>query len=314
MAYRLADFAPTLARGLAAAVSALYQGATFAAASQGKNRFVSNFDQHLRCLAIVFALLVAAPFFAAPVWRAVDRPGRPVERHHRRAAADHRRAEASRPTISRPRSRPAATTTYKLVEIRLQLEDHRAAAAEERPRLSAAARRDQCQDRAARAAAGRGPAGRTRHRQQRKAGAGRRKGRDQRRPWRCRKPVAARQRPDRPHCGAAPRTVRQPPDQALRHQLCAGRRGGRRLLFRRHRAPADGHCLGALRRPVQASLRPDRHILRVACGGGPADRRAAAVRPADRRRIRRSRSRPISAGCRSRSGRHCCRPPRSPSS
>ena len=42
--------------------------ATFPAASQGKNHHVGNFGQQLGRLAIIFALLIAAPFVVAPVW------------------------------------------------------------------------------------------------------------------------------------------------------------------------------------------------------------------------------------------------------
>ena len=135
-----------------------------AAFSQGKNRFVSNFNHHLRCLAIIVALLVAAPFFAAPVGaQSIGQAGPSSGIIAEQQQIIDGLNEADR-RFRDARSRPAATTTPALVEIRLQLEDMRTAAAEERSRLSAAARRDQRQDRAARAAAGRGPAGRTGHR------------------------------------------------------------------------------------------------------------------------------------------------------
>ena len=76
----------------------------------------------------------------------------------------------------------------------------------------------------------------------RAAGSRGRKGRDQRDSGICRKPVDPHQRADRPDRRHAPRSVRQPSDQALRYQLRAGRRGRRCVRQRRRRpSPPDLH-------------------------------------------------------------------------
>ena len=306
---------PCAPRGLAAAIRALYQGPAFAALRQGKNSLREQFlTQHLRYLAIARRAARSRRRRLSPPSPAgaqsIGQVG-PSSRHHRRAAADHRRADASKTDDFETKIEASRDDDTTLVEIRLQLEELARQLLKSglafRPRLAEInARIEQLGPPPAEGQ----PAEPDIVSSERQA-------------------LVAEKAEINAVLGAAEslslrvnglidqiaelrrELFAQLPDQALRHQLRAGRRGGRRLLFRRRRVQAHGRCLGALRRPVQAALRPGRHVLRAAGGGGPADRRAAAVRPADRRRIRRSKSRPISAGCRWRSGRHCCRPPRS---
>ena len=206
MAYRLADCCDRCVGlgGLAAAIARSLSRASFCRPlRQGKNRLR---ETRLRPTPSQIASRIAS---RAAHRRAVRRGAGPARSRPTRSA---RRAASSpssrqiidglkqaRPTISRPRSRPAATTTPALVDIRLQLEDLARQLLKSglafRPRIAEInARIEQLGPPPAE-----GQPAEPDIVTQREAGAGRRKGRDQRRARRCRKPVAARQRPDRPH-------------------------------------------------------------------------------------------------------------------
>ena len=201
---------PTLPRPPALPLpSALFiKGQLLRLLRHGKNRFVNNFDpasrmprdRSSRCS--IAAPFVAAPAGAQSVGQAGPSSGIVAEQQQ---IIDGLKQEDRR--ASRPRSTASREDDTALVEIRLQLEELARAAAQERPRLPAAARRDQRQDRAARPAAGEGQPAEPDIVTQRTTGADRREGRDQRRARRCRKPVAARQRADRPDRRTAPRAV-----------------------------------------------------------------------------------------------------------
>ena len=185
----------------------------------------------------------------------------------------------------------------------------------ERRRLPAAAGGDQRPAGAARAP--RRPQGsrpsRTRHR--RTAGADGRKGRDQCLARHGREPVDPHQRPDHQDRDMRRDLFTQPSDQALRHRPTRWSARSSSDRQRRRTNLYRARSSSWLRFVVQFKLhrcwrRPSWRWLRPPCSwsadGGCS---AGCSKP-----TRRSRIRPISAACRSRSGRRCCRRWRSASS